>query len=224
LKVEIEDSGVGLPSAEIERLFEAFTQADSSTTRRFGGTGLGLAICRNLVDMMGGSLSFRARDEGGSVFQFEVELGADLLAVETKSSVAKTSASPPWDPDGLHILVVEDNPLNQRVMGFLLKKYGIRMSLANDGQEALTICADNYFDAILMDCQMPVMDGFAATTELRRREDNQRRTPIIALTAGAFESDRERCLAAGMDDYLTKPVDGELLVQVLQKWVALQTS
>ncbi len=224
LKVEIEDTGVGLPADEISRLFEAFTQADSSTTRRFGGTGLGLAICRNLVDMMGGSLSFRAREDGGSVFQFEVELGADLMSVKTKTPDVTAGESIAWDPDGLHVLLVEDNPLNQRVMSFMFKKFGIKMTLASNGQEALSICDNNYFDAILMDCQMPVMDGLEATAELRRREGGLRRTPIIALTAGAFESDRDRCLAAGMDDYLTKPVDGELLLQVLQKWVALQTN
>ena len=219
LNLEVEDTGIGLPDDDAVNLFEAFTQADDSTTRRFGGTGLGLAICKNLVSLMGGRIGVRSRDGGGSIFHFKLELGAATKLGAGNAAVEAEAPCIPWDPAGLRILVVEDNVLNQRVMGLMLKKFGVEMSLAGDGQEALDICAKKSFDAILMDCQMPRLDGFEATRQLREREAGGPRIPIIALTAGAFETDRERCLASGMDDYLTKPVDGKQLLQALRKRV-----
>jgi signal transduction histidine kinase/ActR/RegA family two-component response regulator len=219
LEIEVEDTGIGLPQDVGAELFEAFTQADTSTTRRFGGTGLGLAICKNLLDLMGSRIGVRARDGGGSVFHFKLELGAAKTAVKDSNDDSPNTNRDDWDPAGLRVLLVEDNVLNQRVMKLLLKKFGVKMTLASDGQDALDICTNATFDAILMDCQMPRIDGFEATRQLRKREGGGPRTPIIALTAGAFETDRERCLACGMDDYLTKPVNGKLLLQVLQKQV-----
>ncbi len=219
LEIEVEDTGIGLPEDVGAELFEAFTQADTSTTRRFGGTGLGLAICKNLLGLMGSRIGIRARDGGGTVFHFKLELGAAKTVIGDRDETVVEGKSNGWDPAGLRVLLVEDNVLNQRVMKLLLKKFGIKMTLATDGQEALDICANANFDAILMDCQMPRVDGFEATRQLREREGDGPRTPIIALTAGAFETDRERCLTSGMDDYLTKPVDGKRLLQVLQKRV-----
>ncbi len=258
LTVTVQDTGIGISPQDAERLFEAFTQSDSSDTRRFGGMGLGLAICTSLVRLMGGRLSVQPGPEGGSEFRLQVRLrraagSHEPAPVEGSGSIrdaassqeiasvqespagrkpAKASVPRPaprkqqlemaggeqWSPDGLRVLLVEDNPLNQRMMCLLLEQEGVTIELAANGQEALDVWSPGAFDAIIMDCQMPVMDGFQATVELRQREEGHQRVPIIALTAGALESDRDRCLAVGMDDFLTKPVDGSLLFTTLHRW------
>jgi signal transduction histidine kinase/ABC-type amino acid transport substrate-binding protein/ActR/RegA family two-component response regulator len=222
LTLRVEDTGIGFRSEDQDYIFEAFTQSDSSDTRRFGGMGLGLAISRSLVELMGGTLHLNPRAGGGSVFHFQIPVTVlpEEEEAESRPQVEEWTeeVADAWSAAGLRVLLVEDNPLNQRVMCLLLEQENVQMTLARNGREALDAWSPGAFDAILMDCQMPEMDGFQATTELRKQEPGDSRVPIIALTAGAFDSDREHCLEVGMDDYLTKPVDGELLFATLRRW------
>jgi PAS domain S-box-containing protein len=207
LRVEVSDTGVGVPSDELSRLFDPFTQADSSTTRRHGGTGLGLALSREIAEAMGGTIEYSANPAGGSVFACTV-----LLDEATGGS----------DADEAHrrgrILVVEDNPVNQVVATGFLNALGYTTATADDGLAAIEAARHGEFDAILMDVQMPHLDGYTATGHIRAEEAG-RRCPIIAMTAAALEGERERCLAAGMDDYLTKPVDPARLADTLRRWL-----
>ncbi|MFH2053056.1 MAG: transporter substrate-binding domain-containing protein [bacterium] len=229
IEVAVEDSGEGVSPERRDAIFEAFTQGDSSSTRRHGGTGLGLAICRDLVQLMGGEIGLEARQGGGSVFRFTVVVDPaprlEPVSPETPEPLPSTAPASepasrgPWDPSGHRILIVEDNALNQRVVALLLKKWGYDFDIAENGRIAVSAHAREAFSAILKDCQMPEMDGFAATAAIRNQEPADRRIPIIALTAGAFMADRESCLDAGMDDYLTKPVDAPLLQRTLRRWI-----
>ena len=213
----VADTGVGVPAEARESLFDAFTQVDSSSTRRYGGTGLGLAICNNLVKLMDGSLGYSDRPAGGSRFSFSLVLeGVESCVAEPESETLAPDSSLIAKP----ILVVEDSLTNQRVVCMLLEKWGYRSEVAENGQEAVDAFKAGSFGAIIMDCQMPVMDGLEATEAIRKLEDPSTRVPIIALTAGAMMSTRDRCLTAGMDDYLTKPVNAGKLQAVLQRWVA----
>ncbi|MFN7149602.1 MAG: response regulator, partial [Microthrixaceae bacterium] len=352
VRFEVRDTGIGIPSDEIDRVFAAFTQADSSTTRRYGGTGLGLAIARSLVEAMGGELGVSSVAGEGSTFWVEVSLGlahdaaamapppsanldgvrllivddnrtnrlvlaeqaaawgvdADAVCDADEALEALRRATADGEPyalaivdlcmpgtDGLalarligqeprprpgvllltsgpdvtaeeataagidarltkpvvhgrlrdvmgsvlgrrvasveapparrraaqrgHVLVVEDSDINQVVTQAILEHLGFSVDVADDGQAALALLESNRYDVVLMDCQMPVLDGYDATRELRRREVNGRRTPVIALTAGAVEGDREQCLEAGMDDYLTKPITPDGVSAALRRWV-----
>ncbi|MEZ5399976.1 MAG: ATP-binding protein [Bryobacteraceae bacterium] len=215
LRFSVTDSGVGIPPEQQAVIFDRFRQADGSTTRRYGGTGLGLAICRRLVEMMGGSIQVEspAADGRGSRFTFDLPL-PEGEAAPVRTAVPKASAQAHEGP--LRVLLAEDNLVNQRVVQGMLERNGHRVMIVANGAEALDLLEQMRFDAVLMDVQMPVMDGFEATEELRRREAGKgRRTPVIALTANAMKGDKERCLAAGMDAYLSKPVRiGELLEAV----------
>ena len=209
LRFCIEDSGIGIDAGNLARLFRPFTQADSSTSRRFGGTGLGLTISKRLVELMGGRIDVDSTPGVGS--RFSCWLPLPVVAVAPADAVPEKSAAEPARRD-LRILVVEDSVVNQKVVMGLLSKMGHTVTLAVNGQAAVAAVndsGDTPFDLILMDCQMPEMDGYEATREIRRLEASRARTPvpIIALTANAMQSDRDRCLEAGMDDYLTKPVD-----------------
>ena len=216
LEGAVADTGCGVPAGIRTEIFAAFSQADTSSTRRHGGTGLGLAICRNLVDLMEGELTVADGPSGGAAFRFTAVLGAPTpAAVAVVASAGDT-------PDAGPILVVEDNPTNQRVVALLLRKWGYRFETADNGELAVAAFRSGRWGAVLMDCQMPVMDGLEATAAIRALEDGGgRRTPIIALTAGAFGSDRDRCLAAGMDDYLTKPINAAQLRKALRMWLAV---
>ncbi|MBL8233069.1 MAG: response regulator [Bryobacterales bacterium] len=199
LRVSVSDSGIGMTPEQLSHMFEKFYQADS---KRFPGSGLGLSITKSLVEAMGGSIRASSNLGEGSEFQFEIP-----LMVETPPQVtgAEEREAAPL-VRGSSILVVEDNIVNQRVVQKLLQRIGYEVVTAPDGESALQALRERTFDAVLMDCQMPGMDGYQTTRELRLRETG-RRTPVLALTASAMAGERERCLRAGMDDYLTKPVD-----------------
>ncbi len=216
----VEDTGPGIPIHAQPRLFEPFTQADASMTRRFGGTGLGLAIAANLVRHMGGTIAVRSEPGAGSTFYFTVDLKEAVEPpVQTRSSDLPPSATATLR--ALRILLAEDNVINQKVALSQLAKLGCQADVAANGYEALQALEKVDYDLILMDCQMPEMDGYKATAEIRRAERAQpgRHVVIIAMTANAMEGDRERCLAAGMDDYLAKPVTIARLSEVLVRAV-----
>jgi PAS domain S-box-containing protein len=215
VRLEVVDTGIGLEPRQQERIFEAFAQADSSTTRRFGGTGLGLAICRELVAAMGGRIGVVSEPGSGSTFWCEIPFERGPAP---PSPVPRVEVASPAEGRGT-ILVAEDNDVNQLVAVAMLEGLGYRADVADNGRAALDLAAHRRYDAVLMDCQMPEMDGYAATSELRRREAGGRRTPVIALTAGARTEDRDRCLAAGMDDHLTKPLMPAALGEVLRRWI-----
>ncbi len=222
LRIAVTDTGIGLSPAQQARLFESFSQADDSTTRKYGGTGLGLAISRQLVVLMGGTVGVVSEPGRGSTFWFTARL-APLTAEELAAAGA---ASP--TPDGLtpsrplSVLLVEDTPVNQMVGSRMLKKLGHRVELASNGAEAVAAVARGRFDVVLMDCLMPEVDGYEATTRIRAAERTGR-IPIVALTASATLEDRERCLAAGMDDFLSKPVKLAELADTLARATAADT-
>ncbi|MFY7907874.1 MAG: ATP-binding protein, partial [Burkholderiaceae bacterium] len=206
----VRDTGIGIPPESLAGIFEAFTQADSSTTRKFGGTGLGLTITRRLVTLMGGELSVQSQLGRGSLFSFTLPLR--LAKQPVSSATAGMAAVAPPQPDGqrLQVLLVEDNRVNQMLAMRLLEKWGHSVKLAENGQLALqAIERGELFDVVLMDMQMPVMDGLEATGLIRLHEARHglARLPIVAMTANAMQGDRERCLAAGMDDYISKPIN-----------------
>ncbi len=220
LRFEVTDTGIGISEEAQTQIFSAFSQADSFTTRKYGGTGLGLAICRQLVSLMGGEIGVRSAPNRGSTFWFEVRLTptADPAATFTAMSSLLAGATQAVVPgSGPLILVVEDNAVNREVAVGMLENLGYRTETAANGMLALEAVSEGSYAAVLMDCQMPVMDGLSATTEIRRREakSGAARVPIIALTANALEGNRERCLAAGMDDFLTKPFTQLKLAQLL---------
>jgi PAS domain S-box-containing protein len=212
-RVEVSDTGIGIAAQDLERLFQRFTQVDASTTRRFGGSGLGLAISRELVRAMGGTLTVDSAPGRGSTFAVELPHGPKGVAraLDGERVRAARAARP------LRVLLAEDNPVNQRVASALLARDGHEVEVAFNGREAVAACARATWDLVLMDVQMPEMDGFDATRAIRDAEgkNGALRVPIIALTASAMPEDRSACLAAGMDDVLTKPVTGDSLRRVL---------
>lgn len=215
LRVEVEDTGIGIADEDKIRLFNAFEQLDNSSSRKYSGTGLGLAIARRLAELMGGSIGVRSTPGVGSVFWFTV-------ALEPAEELPEPSGSLPvagLDRSRLRLLVAEDNSINRRVTVLQLKKLGYRVESVNDGEEAVQAWRDRGHDLILMDCQMPGVDGYEATRRIRRQVE--RHQPIIiALTAHAHDYERRRTVKAGMDDYLSKPVNGHRLQQVLDHWAA----
>ena len=208
-RVEVRDTGIGISPEAQARLFQAFVQVDGSDQRKFGGTGLGLAISRQIIEFMGGRVGLESTPGKGSVFWFELTLPPARDPLE-----AATPATPPVEtkPDPmrrrLNILLVDDNPINRDVAGFLLRRMGHRFDVAVNGQDALDHLAREAYDAVLMDCQMPVMDGFEATRTIRAGSvpGIDPHVPVIALTAYVTDGDRKRCLDAGMDEHLTKPL------------------
>ncbi len=216
VRFEVIDEGVGLDAAQRAVIFQPFTQGDGSMTRRFGGTGLGLTISRQFVEMMGGALDVESEPGRGSRFFFE--LSFEACAAPVRDWPSAPTAAPPRLV-GLEVLVVEDNPVNQLLAMKVLERSSLRPTLARDGAEALRILAERpaAFGAVLMDLQMPVLDGLSATRRLRadRRYDA---LPIIAVTAHAYAEDRERCLGAGMQDYLSKPFELGRLFRTLETW------
>ncbi|MBL8398401.1 MAG: response regulator [Candidatus Accumulibacter sp.] len=221
LLFSVTDSGLGISAQERNRLFTPFSQADSSTTRRFGGSGLGLAIAKRLVEMMSGEIGLDSEPGRGTRFWFALTLRQVTSPMPATAMVAKETPTRVTPLAG-HILIVEDNPVNQAVAVAMLESLGLTYALTENGRQALERASNERFDLILMDCQMPEMDGFAATVELRAKQRAgllHEPLPIVALTANAVASDRERCLAAGMNDYLSKPFRRDQLMTTLARWL-----
>ncbi|MFP5391732.1 MAG: ATP-binding protein [Gammaproteobacteria bacterium] len=220
IRIEVQDSGIGLSPEQQRGLFQAFHQADNSTTRKYGGTGLGLAICRQLADMMGGAVGVISGG-AGSLFWFEVRLGR-MAQVAPGEAPAATRIDLAGEAHahlaGAHVLLAEDNPLNQELARILLERAGARVSVAHNGMEALVALSDGCFDCVLMDVQMPVMDGLTATRHIRA-DASLRTLPVIAMTANAFASNRDECLASGMNDFLVKPIEPALFYRTLTRWI-----
>ena len=233
IRFAVVDQGIGLTQIEQERLFQPFVQADGSVTRQFGGTGLGLSICRRLVELMGGSIGLQSSKGQGSTFWFTVPL-------EKRDALEPTDSNDFWqglsEPHNGHpqsqsirrpelILVVEDHDVNQLVAQFYLEQLGFSSHVAGNGEEAIEALAKADYALVFMDYQMPKLDGLAATRQIRKLElCKERHTPIIAMTAHAMKGDRDRCLEAGMDDYLSKPLDPLELGKVMEKWLPLTTT
>jgi PAS domain S-box-containing protein len=222
VRFEVADTGVGIPREVQSRLFQSFTQADASTTRRHGGTGLGLAISQRLAELMGGAIGFESEPGKGSTFWFTVRMpvgeGARITAPAPRQGRRALAFS-------AKVLLAEDNAVNQKVGALFLERLGCRVDLAANGLEAVRAVSSLPYDVVFMDCQMPEMDGFQATREIRRKAPvGGKRLVIVAMTANALTGDRERCLAAGMDDYIPKPVKMEDLERVLDNWLAQPSS
>jgi two-component system, sensor histidine kinase len=243
LRFEVVDTGIGVSAEAQAHIFNAFSQADSFTTRKYGGTGLGLAICRQLATLMGGEIGVHSEVNRGSTFWLEVSLApaGDAASIPARRmqpqaapegpppAFAEPSTPPAMPPLGARaagprILLVEDNPVNREVAAGMLESLGCAAVSVENGRLAIEATDTAAYDAVLMDCHMPVMDGLTATAEIRRSEQRSgaARVPIIALTANAMEGDRERCLAAGMDDFLSKPFTQQQLATLLRRWLALR--
>ncbi len=209
LTISVKDTGIGISPEVQERLFQKFSQADTSMTRRYGGTGLGLAICKELTQLLGGEVGVTSRLDEGATFWMRIRCAiADASAVRRPDEPRPVEASPaPAGKRKIKVLVVEDNEVNQRVVCAMLEQAGHRFAVAADGIEAVAAVQRSHFDAVLMDIQMPKMDGPTATGAIRSLGGRFALLPIIALTANAMAGDRERYLAAGMDDYVSKPID-----------------
>ena len=231
LACSVTDTGIGISEDQIPLLFESFSQADNSTTRRFGGTGLGLAICQRLIGLMGGEIRVASELGQGSTFAFDLEFEVEQLQLPgtspeagIESGSAPRSENPyeslrPRSTNTARVLVAEDNATNRKLASRMLQRLGYQVILAHDGREAVEMIQSEKVAAVLMDCQMPVLDGYEATRQIRQLSGPAASVPIIALTANAMEGDEMRCLVAGMDDYLSKPVDPRQLAETLERWL-----
>ncbi|NJN45812.1 MAG: response regulator [Candidatus Competibacteraceae bacterium] len=219
IEFAVEDSGIGIPEERLDRLFQPFSQIDSSITRHYGGTGLGLAISQRLCEMMGGRISVTSVVGKGSRFSFTLRISIADPLIPPSREVGQ-DVQPSWDSAfaqqyPLRILIAEDNPINQQVIQMMLQRLGYSPDMVSDGQETIDACQRRSYDMVLMDVQMPNMDGLNATRHLRA--DSERQPWIIGLSANAFERDRAVALAAGMNDYLAKPLSIEQLVEALRR-------
>ncbi len=218
LTFSVRDTGIGISEENQKKLFQSFNQADASTTRRFGGTGLGLAICRKLVELMNGTLALTSSPGQGSTFSFTLRY-ARQNSPAPAAPMPAAAAAPSKLASGLRILLAEDNPVNQMVALKQLMKLGCVADIAKNGLEAVEAWQKGKYQAILMDCEMPELDGYEAARKIRELETAQNLSPvrIIAMTAHAMQGDSDRCLAAGMNDYMAKPVDAKTLKEALEK-------
>ncbi|MDA0383370.1 ATP-binding protein [Vibrio owensii] len=230
------DSGIGIAKENQQAVFEKFQQADGSTTRKYGGTGLGLAICSSLVEVMGGEIRLTSEPGLGSCFEFTIPLNIvsdtpiapstpNVLDFRNGEDSALKSLKPTKDEGKPWILVVEDTAVNQKVVRIMLEKLGMQVNVAEHGEEALQQCQEHQFDLILMDCQMPVMDGFITTENIRKMGEWGQQVPIIALSANVIKEDQQRCFDVGMNEFVAKPVTKERLQQIFEQYLpdSLQT-
>ncbi|EGQ8241222.1 ATP-binding protein [Vibrio parahaemolyticus] len=229
VRFRVVDSGIGIAKEHQQAVFERFQQADGSTTRKYGGTGLGLAICAQLVHIMGGDIKLTSELGLGSCFDFTIPLTVvsglptytdplnvlDFPRTEANEANEATNKNPdkPW------VLIVEDTEVNQRVVRIMLELLGLKVSVASHGEEALQLCREHAFDLIFMDCQMPVMDGFIATEQIRNMNEWGAHVPIIALTANVVKEDQQRCFEAGMNEFVAKPVTKGRLQQIFEQYL-----
>lgn len=217
VRVSVTDSGIGIPAGKLDEIFGKFTQADATTTRRYGGTGLGLAIARELVQLMGGTVGVESEPGKGSRFWFTVPL--EVLAGNAARSRERARSRDRGTPGaGLRVLVAEDNPVNQKVAMRMLERIGCRVDIASDGEEAVAMMQLLPYDLVLMDCLMPAMDGYGASRKIRELPGPAAETPIVALTASVRPGDVERCRQAGMNDHLAKPVVFDELADKVERW------
>lgn len=221
VRFEVQDSGIGISPHVRERLFEPFSRGEHASTR-YGGTGLGLAICRRLTDLLGGEIGVESTPGQGSTFWVDLSFAKPTPPTAARHSTASVAVSGIVAASNGRVLVVEDNLVNQKVAVRLLEKFGYGADVAANGREAIDAVARQLYAAVLMDCQLPEVDGFTATEQIRAYEAGRQergRLPIIAMTTNVMPGDRERCLAAGMDDYLSKPVHAEQMRAVLRRWI-----
>jgi len=222
LTFNVRDTGIGIPQEKQRTVFQAFCQADTSVTRRFGGTGLGLTISSQLVSMMGGKMWLDSEVGKGATFHFTANFGlargGENSGVRPEPLTAVARQSDNGGPNSLSVLVVDDNLVNRQLAIRMLEKNGHTVQAVSSGRAAVEALTLKSFDLVLMDVQMPDMDGFEATAAIRREElPTGKRVPIIAMTACAMRGDRERCLAAGMDSYIAKPISLKALRQVISE-------
>jgi CheY-like chemotaxis protein len=232
----VSDTGIGIPAKRQDILFSPFSQVDGSTTRKYGGTGLGLAISKHLAELMGGKIGLESKEGKGSTFWFTAVFekqpdglrSADEMSAKIgdEGAIERSAAKPSISENDMlkiRILLVEDNPINQKVAQAMLKKMGFRADVVANGKEAVNALKMIPYDLVLMDCQMPLMDGFEATRCIRQQGSKalNPRIPIIAMTALAMQGDREMCIQAGMSDFIAKPVQQRELAEMLGKWLAI---
>ncbi|MBF0631174.1 MAG: response regulator [Magnetococcales bacterium] len=218
VRFHVQDSGIGINQEQISRLFGMFEQADHSTARKYGGTGLGLAITHRLVRMMDGNIEVESQPGKGSLFRVTLPLKRGQALPSTREEPHRCDERLIVSPDR-HILVAEDDPVNRAVIQGMMKRFGVHPDFACNGHQAVELFQTKHYDLVFMDCQMPEMDGFSACRKLRQGEKKGTRTPIVALTAFSMSGDREKCLEAGMDDYLTKPIEIKGLQSALLRWL-----
>jgi len=224
LQIVVRDTGIGIPEEHQHRIFEYFQQADSSFSRQHGGLGIGLSMCKQLTRLFNGSISFYSVPGQGSEFQVRLPVTMAPNDAATKSADSPPASTPPFALIDAHALIVEDNPVNMLVLSALLEKFGLRVTGASNGIEALEFLEHNPVDIVFMDCQMPDMDGFETTRLLRGGNSPNHNIPVIAVTANAMSRDIERCLDAGMDDHVKKPIDRHVLHAKIQRLLALCSS
>lgn len=219
IQISVSDTGIGIPEEAQRNLFQPFVQADGSTTRKYGGTGLGLVICKQLAELMGGTVGVHSVVGKGSTFWVSVVLEED--GSESVDVQARAWSNKPVQtlPRGVRILLVEDNEVNVKVAVRMLEKFGCTPDIAHNGHEAVQAAAKVKYDVILMDCMMPVMDGFEATKAIRKNESPSSHVPIIAMTASVLESERDCCFSSGMDAYITKPIRTHVLFETIMSWL-----
>jgi CheY-like chemotaxis protein len=218
----VSDTGIGIPKDRQETLFSPFTQVDGSTTRKYGGTGLGLAISKKLVEMMGGCIWLESEEGKGSTFSFTIvfeEVREQIRPPMPEPADLTPHGLPKSEKARTRILLAEDDPTSQLVALAMLQKLGYKAEAVANGAEALDAVRKSRYDLVFMDCQMPEIDGYEATRRIRSLSAGIRTAPIIAMTANALEGDRQRCLEAGMDDYVTKPIELEALAGTIAKWL-----
>jgi PAS domain S-box-containing protein len=220
LRFSVRDTGIGIPAEKLDALFQKFMQVDALSTRRHGGTGLGLAISKQLAEMMGGSVGVESEEGKGSEFWFTACMEKQPEgARRDELAVAETATVMSFERRGVRLLLVEDNAVNRSVALGLLKKLGLSADTAENGEKALETLEKHDYDLVLMDCQMPVMDGYEAARRIRAMEGAKGSVPVVAMTAHAMSGDREKCLEAGMDDYIAKPISRSALVKALERWL-----